>query len=214
MTVTAGEPCDESVSVTKTESETPESKEDFVSSATSMKQFVGFSLPFLFGRSSMASAGVGSALFMTLALTSSSSPFVRAQDEAACDLVPIEVDIFMDTEESASDIVAMATQTGQFNTCPPESTYWEHPVEVFGGYKGCVGEKALYPCPNDASSIGDIYNQTPIVWDGEQCVETGYTMENRTFVIAGGNPYDTQELLKRTGVSKTRTSGRTIMKKT
>lgn len=204
VTVTAGEPCEDLVSITKSEPEEKspivdgETEFEFPSAAAGgMKQFLGFSLPFLVGRSSMTT---GAALFTTLALTSSSAPFVGAQ-EAACDLAPIEVDIFMDTEATPSDMVAMEAQTGQYNMCPPESTYWEYPEEIFGGYKGCVGEKALYPCPNDASSIGDIYDQTPIVWDGEQCVETGYTMENRTFVIAGGNPYDTQELVKRTGVS-------------
>jgi hypothetical protein len=145
--------------------------------------------------------GVPSALLTVLALATPSQFFAHAQESAACEMVPIEVDIFFDTGAEASDIVAMETQTGQYNECPPESTYWEHLSEVFGGYKGCVGEKALYPCPNDASSIGDIYNQTPIVWDGESCVETEYTMENRTFVISGGNPYDTYELNARTGVS-------------
>lgn len=201
VTVTAGEPCDGTVSITKNAEDSEEGKtildgeSTFASSA--MTQFLGFSVPFLFGRS----AGVGSALFTVLAMTSSVSPWAIAQDVSECGLVPIEVDIFMDTADDPSATIAMETQTGQFNTCPPESTFWTYDEEVFGGYTGCVGEKALYPCPNDASSIGDIYNQTPIVWDGEQCVETGYTMENRTFVIAGGNPYDTYELVQRTGVS-------------
>ena len=203
VTVTAGEPCDGAVEITKTTEDSEENKGPVLDGETAfassaVTQFLGMSVPFLYGRS----AGVGSTLFTVLALTSSVSPLAFAQNVVSeCDLVPIEVDIFMDTSDDASATVAMETQTGQFNTCPPESTYWEYGPEVFGGYSGCVGEKALYPCPNDASSIGDIYNQTPIVWDGEQCVETGYTMENRTFVIAGGNPYDTYELVQRTGVS-------------
>ena len=202
VTVTAGEPCDGAVEITKKTTDSEENKspildEETAITSSAMRQFLGFSVPFLYGRST----GVGSALLTFLALTSSVSPLSLAQDVSECNLVPIEVDIFMDTTGDASATVAMETQTGQFNTCPPESTFWEYDAEVFGGYSGCVGEKALYPCPNDASSIGDIYNQTPIVWDGEQCVETGYTMENRTFVIAGGNPYDTYELVQRTGVS-------------
>lgn len=213
VTITAGDPCDPGTTVversgTVEEAESPQGAEEkgsledelvlLTSGAAGMKHSVALSVPLVVGRVFDASPALS--LFTALALTSAfSATGVAAQDTSSCGLLPIEVDIFVDTAD-ADDIVAMETQTGQYGTCPPESTYWEHDEEVFGGYKGCVGEKALYPCPNDASSIGDIYNQTPVIWDGEECVETGFTMENRTFVIAGGNPYDTYELIQRTGV--------------
>lgn len=185
ITVSAGDPC------------VPDSG-DPPPDSSAIKQFLGLSVPLVFGHF----AGPGSALVSTLAFVTFSAGFAQAQT-AECELVPIEVEIFVDStgDGDPSDLIAMEMQTGQYNPCPPESTYWENSPEVFGGYKGCVGERSLYPCPNDSSSLRDIYNSTPIIWNGQECVETGYTMENRTFVIAGGNPYDTQELVKRTGVS-------------
>lgn len=79
--------------------------------------------------------------------------------------------------------------------------YWEHHPTVYGGYKGCVGEKALFPCAQDSQGVAnaELFAKYPINWDGTSCVETGFTTETRTFWILWGDPLDKYELNKRTG---------------
>ena len=138
ISVAAGEPCeemvmpDESPEVDK-EVEEPEdsvqisktAEGDEVAKSSAVKNFLGLSVPLLFGRSMGISGGVGSALITTLALTSSSAtPWAHAQDlgvESECEIVPIEVDIYVDT--TADEIVMMEAQSGDFEVCPPESKY-------------------------------------------------------------------------------------------
>lgn len=83
--------------------------------------------------------------------------------------------------------------------------YWKHHEDVFMGYEGCVAEFGLYPCQSDAFAVleeeGEFYAQSPVYWDGQECVETSYTMENRTLWIMWGHPMDKYELAKRTGIS-------------
>lgn len=67
--------------------------------------------------------------------------------------------------------------------------YWEHPDEVFGGYKECVGERGFYPCEEPTLAVTDedaeFTKQQPVYWDREtrKCVETEYTMETRLFWV-------------------------------
>jgi hypothetical protein len=83
--------------------------------------------------------------------------------------------------------------------------YWEHHPMVFGGYSGCVAERGLYPCASDAMGVdveeGEFYAQSPVYWDGQTCVETDYTMANRTFWILWGHPMDKYEINKRSGIN-------------
>jgi hypothetical protein len=83
--------------------------------------------------------------------------------------------------------------------------YWEHHPSVFGGYQGCVAESGLYPCASDALGVntedGEFYAQSPVYWDGSTCVETEFTMSNRTFWILWGDPMDKHEINKRSGIN-------------
>ena len=83
--------------------------------------------------------------------------------------------------------------------------YWEHHPKVFGGYSGCVAERGLYPCASDALGVdvddGAFYEQSPVYWNGQECIETTYTMENRTFWIQWGHPMDKNELQARSGLA-------------
>jgi hypothetical protein len=58
---------------------------------------------------------------MTVGLMSSSAPTALAQQDviAECELVPIEVEIYVDA--MVDEIVQMEYQTGEFEMCPPES---------------------------------------------------------------------------------------------
>lgn len=108
------------------------------------------------------------------------------------------IDIYTDTD------ALVHSEVGSM-TCPPESLYFEHHATVHGGYTGCVGEKYLLPCGQDAQGASDpsLYTKTPINWNGTECVETGYTYEDRTFWILWGDPLDKHELLTRTGLLPT-----------
>jgi len=143
-------------------------------------------------------------LFTTLALTSSAPYGAFAQADTGCAIPdPIEVDIYVDSTATVNDLVMMDAQSGDYEVCPPETLYWKHHPDVFGGYEGCVGEKGYYPCGVDSQGIqeeeGELYAKYPINWDGENCVETGYTTENRTYWILWGDPLDKYELNSRTG---------------
>ena len=118
------------------------------------------------------------------------------------------MEIFVETEMVTEDVTTQVTkffQTGDYEVCPPETMYWKHHPDVFGGYEGCVAERGLYPCASDALGVtlegGDFYEQSPVYWDGEACVETSYSMSNRTFWILWRHPMDKHELNARAGVS-------------
>jgi len=66
-----------------------------------------------------------------------------------------------------------------------------------------IGEKFLYPC---ADSAEEVYYQIPKVssqWNGTICEKTEYTFANRTFWVLWGDPFDKNELVKRTGINPT-----------
>ena len=96
-------------------------------------------------------------------------------------------------------------QSGDFEVCPPETLWWKHHPDVFGGYEGCVSEGAYWPCATDSQGVteegGALASKYPLVWNGEQCVETGYTTENRTYWVLWGDPSDKYELNLRTGLN-------------
>jgi len=185
MSVTAGASCAEVVPV---ETEAP-------SSASKLLNYA----PLLFG---LRYGGVTGSI--SIALTAAfmgKSVMADKVSVLACDLVPIEVEIYVDT--AVNDLVMKDVKSGSFDICPPETLYWKHHKSVFGGYEGCVGEKGFYPCPQDSQGVweegGDLAAKYPLVWDGSECIETGYQMENRTFWILWGDPLDKYELNLRTG---------------
>jgi len=118
-----------------------------------------------------------------------------------CELAPIEVAIY--TEVTSDEIVMREAQSGDFEVCPPESLYWKHHPDVFGGYEGCVGEKGYYPCAQDSQgrldADGALAEKYPLKFEGGSCVKTGYDTETRTYWILWGDPLDKHELNKRTG---------------
>jgi hypothetical protein len=113
LTVSAGEPCDGSAPTADDSAGVPTTG---TSSASAAFAFLNFGLPIFLGRG--VSSGVGSALLTTLAL-SASAPFAGAQETAACESVPIEVDIYVGG--AANELVMREAQSGDFEVCPPES---------------------------------------------------------------------------------------------
>lgn len=120
-------------------------------------------------------------------------PFTSADGHGS-----ITIDIYTDVD------AIIHSDTGSM-TCPPESFHFSHHPSVHGGYSGCVGEKYLLPCGQDAQGATDasLYEKTPINWNGSECVDTGYTYEDRTFWVLWGDPLDKNELLTRTGLKPT-----------
>jgi hypothetical protein len=182
MTVSAGEACDGAA--------------PNPTSTSSAARFLGFALPFLLGTTS---GGVGSGIALGLAGGMLGQAMVDAQTTQECELAPIAVDIYIDA--SSDEIVMRAAQSGDFEMCPPESLYWKHHPLIYGGYEGCVGEKAYYPCGQDSQGLEDpdLISTKPLIWNNESCVSTGYTVENRTFWVVWGDPLDKHELNARTG---------------
>jgi hypothetical protein len=201
LSVTAGALCDEGsppggVDPSEDPSEGSSARAGLASSV------VGFAAPFALGLSmglpvplAVAASTVGGLL--------NNVPRAEAQFTSECDLVLIEVDIYVG--DMANEIVMREAQSGNFEVCPPESLYWKHHPKVFGGYEGCVGETGYYPCAQDSQGIRDslgdglLRDKYPLNWDGEKCVETGYATETRTYWILWGDPLDKFELNKRTG---------------
>jgi len=171
--ITAGDPCDE----TEVQSE---------SSAISVLKSM---TPLL-----MAPVGIISPLTAIASYVILGSSFVSAME--CSDSITIE--IYQDVNELIHEGVKSLE-------CPPESFYYEHHPTVYGGYSGCVGEKYLLPCAQDAQGADDsgLYSKTPINWDGEKCVETGYDYETRSFWILWGDPLDKHEMMLRTGFQPT-----------
>jgi hypothetical protein len=184
MMVTAGEACEDAVVPTK--------------STSSATRLLGFALPFLLGSTS---GGVGSGLAFGLAGGLLGHAMVDAQSTQECELAPIEVDIYVDA--SSDEIIMRTVQSGDFEICPPESMYWKHQPEIYGGYEGCVGEKTFYPCPQDSQGLENknLISTYPLAWNNVSCVATGYTTENRSYWIIWGDPLDKHELNARTGLN-------------
>ena len=144
----------------------------------------------------MAHAGVISPLTAIASYLLMGSPFASAAECSSS----ITIEIYEDVNERIHE-------SSKSMTCPPESFYFNHHPTVFGGYSGCVGEKYLLPCGQDAQGANDeeLYSKTPINWNSatNSCVSTGYTYETRTFWVLWGDPLDKHELLTRTGFNPT-----------
>jgi hypothetical protein len=136
LSVAAGNGCEEETSG----GDSPGTEE---SSATSLNQVIGFTLPFLFGTSARLPAATVAVAMATGFL--GASPFASAQVSVTteCQLAPIDVEIYIDA--TSDEIVMQNSKSGDFEVCPPESLYWKHHPDVYGGYEGCVGEKGYYP---------------------------------------------------------------------
>jgi hypothetical protein len=170
------------------------------SAASMLTSSLGFAVPML--------CGLGAGLSATTVATAAAlggflanAPSALAQT-AECEIVPIEVEIYTNT--TSDEIVMLEVKGGDYDECPPESLYWKHHPDVYGGYEGCVGEKFYYPCPQDSQGLeeegGDVLRaKYPIAWDGTSCISTGYATENRTYWILWGDPLDKHELNARTG---------------
>lgn len=107
VTISAGEPCD------PTDGGSGDAPTDTPPEESSAMLAMG--LPFLFGRST--ASVIGSSL-LGLSLMSRST---HAQTTAECQIAPIEVEIYVDA--TADEIVMRESQSGNFETCPPESKY-------------------------------------------------------------------------------------------
>ena len=133
----------------------------------------------------LAAVGLSSLFLGGPAIVTAASFFLAAVPFAnAEDMPSITVDIYMDADQLLHE--------ESLNTeCPVETAYWKHHDSVFGGYEGCVSEKYLYPCGQYARPE-DPWNtdKLPLAFVDGECVETGYTMEDRTFWILWGDPLD------------------------
>jgi hypothetical protein len=137
LSVAAGVGC-EGVDVPGTED-----IEEPSSAATTLNQVIGVTLPFLFGSSlHLPTAAVAVAMATGFL---SACPFASAQVSVTteCQLAPIDVEIYIDA--TSDEIVMQNAKSGDFEVCPPETLWWKHHPDVYGGYEGCVGEKGYYP---------------------------------------------------------------------
>ena len=115
--------------------------------------------PLIMANSGLISPLAGLATFFLMG----GIPFASADDHS------ITIDIY-------TDVNALIHKDTKSMTCPPESFHYEHHPTVHGGYSGCVGEKYLLPCGQDAQGANDpyLYSKVPINWDGTSCVEVKF----------------------------------------
>mmetsp|Transcript_6170 Transcript_6170/g.15734 ORF Transcript_6170/g.15734 Transcript_6170/m.15734 type:complete len:704 (+) Transcript_6170:794-2905(+) len=111
------------------------------------------------------------------------------------------VEVHMD--KAAADGILSDMMKSNYS-CPPESFYWEHHPEVWGGFKGCVAEIGLAPCGTNGFSgiAGMLATKLPETYDvaTKTCTKTGFTIMDEKLIITGGLPHDGPELKKRTGI--------------
>jgi hypothetical protein len=117
---------------------------------------------------------------------------------------PLDLEIYQDYAALANEDY----KSGTFDQCPPEAFYWKHHPTVFGGFEGCVGEKFLFPCADSAEEAyypDSSYLKSPSNWNSatKTCDATGYNRSNQTFWVLWGDPFDKNELIKRTGINPT-----------
>jgi hypothetical protein len=131
----------------------------------------------LFGMSSYL---LGAPALLTAAsILLASAPFSSAEETPS-----ITVDIYIDADKM------LHADSGN-SECPPETMLWKHHDGVFDGYEGCVSEKYLYPCSQYARpEIDWNVEKLPYSYSDGECVESGYSLENRTFWILWGDPLD------------------------
>ncbi len=119
------------------------------------------------------------ALVTAASLLLATIPFSSAEE-----IPSITVDIYIDVDK------LLHADTGN-SECPPETMLWKHHDSVFGGYEGCVSEKYLYPCAQYARpEIDWNVEKLPLTYLDGECVDSGYTQENRTYWILWGDPLD------------------------
>ncbi len=84
-----------------------------------------------------------------------------------------------------TDVNSIIHEDAKSMTCPPESFHYSHHPTVHGGYTGCVGEKYLLPCGQDAQGASDsaLYSKYPINWDGTSCVEVRTLKYHRSLLF-------------------------------
>lgn len=118
--ISTGQPCDgEEAGPLIPDPEDPQLGD----AASSLTNYIGWGLAAMVGQKS-ALAGSTLALSMTVGFMSSAAPTAMAQQEvviAECELAPIEVEIFVDA--MADEIIQQQFQTGEFESCPPESKF-------------------------------------------------------------------------------------------
>jgi hypothetical protein len=138
LSVAAGVGCETpDVDVPGTDTEDPSS------AATTLNQVIGFTLPFLFGSSVRLPTATVAVAMATGFLAASPMASAQVTTTTECQLAPIDVEIYIDA--TSNEIVMQNSQSGNFEVCPPETLYWKHHPDVYGGYEGCVGEKGYYP---------------------------------------------------------------------
>lgn len=124
LEISSGDPCDGTPPLIPN----PNSPNNDESSAAAT--YLGWGLVGMFLHGRTALTGSTLALGMTVGLLSSAPTGALAQQNnvvSECDLAPIEVEIYVDT--MASEIVQMEYQTGDYETCPPESTLPIHVLD-------------------------------------------------------------------------------------
>lgn len=113
----------------------------------------------------------------------------------------IDVEIYINTNQE----IMKQHRAGTHDICPPETFYHEYHPNVYGGYKGCCGEKYIVPCSQDGQGTdrNKLYERMPFNFNYETntCQSTGYALSNRTYWIYWGNPMDKHELIRRTGIN-------------
>mmetsp|Transcript_83514 Transcript_83514/g.233024 ORF Transcript_83514/g.233024 Transcript_83514/m.233024 type:complete len:780 (+) Transcript_83514:59-2398(+) len=128
----------------------------------------------------------------------------QASGHASCDAA-MEVEVHALTMADVDSFVSQQEKTGQFRVCPPETVYHEFHSDVYGGYKGCVGDAGMIPCAQDG--FGGMAAQQsltkPYEFDAatSTCSDTGRTLADEILWILWGLPMDTHELLNRTGMN-------------
>ena len=134
---------------------------------------------------SLAMFGMSSYLLGAPALLTAASLLLATVPFASAEEVPsITVDIYIDVDK------LLHADSGN-SECPPETMLWKHHDSVFGGYEGCVSEKYLYPCAQYARpEIDWNVEKLPLDYVDGECIESGYTQENRTYWILWGDPLD------------------------
>lgn len=121
----------------------------------------------------------------------------------ACYMMFDDIDEELTMEEIDAGIMRLY-KGGQFNECPVETMYWEHPEDVYGGFSGCVSEQLFTPCDQDGFDSDAMEAGTlPYMFNAStgECTPTGVTTENRTFWIIWGLPTDGNTLIEKTGMN-------------
>lgn len=157
------------------------------------------------GAAFSAAAGLGvtslfskNAIALGLATLAFSAPYASAAAHGCANEIIIEIYTDAAPVAPSTDLEAYVEEEFKIGECPTESMWWKHHPSVFGGYEGCVAEKYLSPCAFDVRD-----SNTTITYSEGSCVDTGKSMEDRTFWILWGDPMDKEELVKRTGATPT-----------